>query len=110
MAIRKALLNRLRVNEEYAARFAAVFDTAEISVAQLGTAIAAFERQLIFTASPWDDYLAGDLSALSESQKRGALLFYGARNERVNCASCHSGDLFTDQRFYNLPGAAARTR
>ena len=46
--------------------------------------------------------LAGDLSALGASQKRGALLFYGERNERVNCASCHSGDLFTDQRFYNL--------
>lgn len=102
MVIRLILLERLRANQEYAQRFAAVFDSPTITMRRLAEAVAAFERQLIFTESPWDDYLAGDSDALSEGQKRGALLFFGALNRGVNCASCHSGDLFTDQAFHNL--------
>ena len=102
MVIRLSLLNRLRENPNYAARFAEVFDAPNITLRHLAEAVAAFERQLIFTASPWDDYLAGDSQALTETQKRGGLLFFGARNQAVDCAACHSGDLFTDQRFHNL--------
>ena len=102
MVIRLLLLERLRGNENYAQRFASVFDTPHITLRQLGEAIAAFENQLIFTASPWDDYVAGDSQALSAKQKRGALLFFGALNREVNCAACHSGDLFTDMDFHNL--------
>ena len=102
MVIRGALLGRLRENAEYAARFASVFGEDDITLRQLAEAIAAFERQLIFTAAPWDDYAAGDAAALDDAQKRGALLFFGALKQGVACASCHSGDLFTDQDFHNL--------
>ena len=102
MVIRLILLERLRANPAYAERFAAAFDSPTITLRRLAEAVAAFERQLIFTESPWDDYVAGEADALSEQQKRGALLFFGALNRGVNCASCHSGDLFTDQEFHNL--------
>ena len=102
MVIRLILLERLRANPAYVERFAAAFDSPTITLRRLAEAVAAFERQLIFTESPWDDYVAGDADALSEQQKRGALLFFGALNRGVNCASCHSGDLFTDQEFHNL--------
>ena len=102
MVIRLILLERLRANQEYTERFAAVFDSPTITIHRLAEAVAAFERQLIFTESPWDDYVEGDAAALSDSQKRGALLFFGALNRAVNCAACHSGDLFTDQEFHNL--------
>lgn len=102
MVIRLTLLQRLSNNAEYAARFADVFDSEEINLRQLAEAVAAFERQLIFTAAPWDDYVAGDEAALSQAQKRGALLFFGEMNAGINCAGCHSGDLFTDQQFHNL--------
>ena len=102
MVIRLFLLERLRGNDEYARRFADVFGEPDITLRQMGEAIAAFEQQLIFTASPWDDYVAGDYHALTERQKRGALLFFGALNREVNCAGCHSGDLFTDMGFHNL--------
>ena len=100
--IRLLLLERLRGNQEYRERFARAFDSPEITLRRLAEAVAAFERQLIFTESPWDDYVAGDADALSEQQKRGALLFFGALNRGVNCASCHSGELFTDMEFHNL--------
>lgn len=53
-----------------------------------------------FTAldSPFDRYLAGDHNALSNAQKRGAMLFYG----RASCSSCHSGALQTDLGFHNI--------
>ena len=102
MVVRSALLSRLRSQASYTERFKALFGKSDVSLRQLAEAVAAFERQLIFTASPWDDYIAGTVDALNEEQKRGALLFYGALNEGVNCAACHSGDLFTDQRFHNL--------
>ena len=102
MVIRAALINRLQGNEDYAGRFAAVFGDSTITLRQVGEAIAAFERQLIFTESPWDDYIAGDVGALSDSQKRGALVFYGALNDGVNCATCHRGELFTEEGFHNL--------
>ena len=102
MVIRQVLLQRLSDNPEYAARFADVFGSEKINLRQLAEAIAAFERQLIFTAAPWDDYVAGDETALSQAQKRGALLFFGEMTAGIQCAGCHSGDLFTDQRFHNL--------
>jgi cytochrome c peroxidase len=102
MVIRLLLLERLRGNEEYARRFANAFGAPQITIRQLGEAIAAFEQQLIFTESPWDDYVAGDSQALSDQQKRGALLFFGAAKPEVNCAACHSGELFTDLDFHNL--------
>lgn len=100
--IRLALVSRLQNNTNYADRFEDIFTTDDITPVQVVEAIAAFERQLIFTESPWDDYIAGDSTALSDEQKRGALLFYGVLNPGVNCSSCHSGDLLTDQGFYNL--------
>ena len=100
--IRAALLERLRAIPGYRSQFQEVFGSSQVSIQQVAAAIAAFQRQLIFTESPWDDYIAGDRAALSIAAKRGALLFYGARHPDLNCASCHSGDLFTDQNFHNL--------
>ena len=71
----------------------------ELDITHISEAIGAFMTEE-FTAlnSPFDRYLAGDNRALSESAKRGALLFYG----RANCASCHSGGLQTDLEFHNI--------
>jgi cytochrome c peroxidase len=72
---------------------------AEINVVQLAEAVGAFMTEA-FTAldAPFDRYLAGNHEALSDAQKRGALLFYG----RASCGSCHSGGLQTDFGFHNI--------
>lgn len=100
--IRTMLLKRIMAVPEYREQFAAVFGSDEITAVHLATALAAFERRFIFTDAAWDAYLAGDTSALTDRQKRGALLFYGELNPDVNCARCHSGDLFTDNDYHNL--------
>ncbi len=100
--IRENLARRLRDIPAYVTQFEAVFGSGEISPLQIAEAMAAFERQLIFTAAPWDDYIAGDNEALNEDEKRGALLFYGELNPQLNCVQCHSGNMFTDIQHYNL--------
>jgi cytochrome c peroxidase len=105
-AIRDKVLERLRAIPGYVQMFQDAFGEASpavsITVPRLAEALAAFERTLIFTKSSWDDYVAGDEQALSPQEKRGALLFYGQSKPAVNCAQCHSGDLFTDFDYHNL--------
>jgi cytochrome c peroxidase len=51
-------------------------------------AIAAYEiATFTFLDAPWDRYVAGEHTALSDEAKQGALLFYG----KANCGKCHSG-------------------
>ncbi len=78
----------------------------DIDIVDISNAMGAFMTEA-FTAlnSPFDQYLAGDNSAMSESAKRGALLFYG----RANCAACHSGNLQTDFGFHNIAGPQVGT-
>ena len=62
---------------------------APVTFDNLITAIAAFERTLIYGNSPFDRYVfGGDHAALSEQAKRGMQLF---SSPRAACGSCHSG-------------------
>ncbi|MDH3285527.1 MAG: cytochrome-c peroxidase [Acidobacteriota bacterium] len=95
------LAARLRANDEYADLFADAFDdvfTAEdITFVHAANAIAAFEASAWRADdSPFDRFLHGDRSAMSQAARRGMILFYG----RANCASCHSGSFQTDHRFH----------
>ena len=65
--------------------------------------IGEYERSQSFVDTPWKQYVEGDETALSDSAKNGALLFFNsAADGGANCASCHSGDFFTDEKFHNL--------
>jgi cytochrome c peroxidase len=48
--------------------------------------------------SAYDRYQRGEDDSLSASAKRGRLLFIG----KANCATCHSGEDFTSDRFENI--------
>lgn len=72
--------------------------------ANLGKAIAAYERTIAPGESRFDRYVgavvAGDASgqqALSSQEVNGLRLFLG----KGQCATCHNGPLLTDQHFHN---------
>jgi cytochrome c peroxidase len=65
--------------------------------ANFGKAIEAYERQLVDRSSPFDRYLAGDETALSDPALRGARLFVG----RAACNECHQGPVLADGKFHN---------
>jgi len=74
-----------------------------ITFAKVSEALAAYQRSQNFIFSPWQKYVTGSLSALDEQQKQGALLFYQVKKgAEQSCASCHSGDFFTDEAYHNL--------
>lgn len=60
------------------------------TLANVTKSIAAFERTIISMRSPYDRYRwGGDSSAISDSAKRGELLF--SSGERAGCFQCHGG-------------------
>ena len=65
-------------------------------------AIASYENSMNLTDNPWFRYIKGDINAITESQKRGAVLFYSAAPEGAGCFACHSGETFTNQGFFNV--------
>lgn len=72
-----------------------------ISYPLIADAIGSYIRSQVFVESPWKAYIEGDDSAISENEKKGALLFFNsARKGGANCASCHSGNFFTDESFH----------
>ena len=64
-----------------------------ISIETITKAIAAFQRSLISTNSPYDRFLEGDKAAMSASAQRGMELFF---SERLECFHCHAGFNFSD--------------
>jgi cytochrome c peroxidase len=64
----------------------------------IGKAIAAYERTIVSTESPFDRWRKGDKRAVSDSAKRGFDAFTG----KANCVKCHEGFNFTDNGFHNI--------
>ena len=79
------IVNKLNKNDEYVELFAKVFPEDKITFENIGKAIAAFERTLI-TPSDFDEYLAGEVTALTEKEKEGLKTFMDA-----GCITCHNG-------------------
>jgi len=72
-----------------------------ISYDLIADAIGEYERSQVFVNSPWKAYVQGNAKAISTQAKQGALLFFNNINEGgADCASCHTGDFFTDEGFH----------
>lgn len=94
-----ALIDPIRADPAYRARFAAVFpDIPEVSEATVSKAIAAYERTLVSGTAPFDRWAAGDAQAISPAAQRGFAVFAGPGN----CVTCHRGAMFTDGRFKDI--------
>jgi cytochrome c peroxidase len=99
--IRNELLRRLNANREYVRLFGQAFPQVargeSINFDHFGKAITEFEFTLIFADAPLDRFARGQHHAMTESQKRGALHFFG----KAGCVQCHavsgqSNEMFSD--------------
>ncbi|MEZ4888050.1 MAG: cytochrome c peroxidase [Chitinophagales bacterium] len=63
-----------------------------------GLAIAAYERTLLANEAPFQEWLKGNTNALTDAQKRGAVLFFG----KAQCNACHTGAALSSMAFYAL--------
>jgi cytochrome c peroxidase len=91
------LTRRIRAVPDYRERFARAYAGESISAVTIGRALASYVRTLRSGNSAVDRYSAGDRNALSREERAGRALFLG----RANCATCHAGPNFTDERFHN---------
>ncbi len=89
---------RLAQIPEYIKRFKEAFGTGLPQISDAWKAIAAFERTITQVDTPFDRYMKGDKSALSEKAKHGLELFQG----KANCIQCHNGPFITNEKYYNL--------
>ncbi|OZG69799.1 cytochrome C peroxidase [Hahella sp. CCB-MM4] len=69
----------------------------------ISVAIGEYERSMVFVNSAWQRYLQGDQNALSDEQKRGAILFFTrASDGGAGCGACHNGPTFSDGRHHTV--------
>ncbi len=88
---------KLRKIKGYQQQFREVFGS-DVNLQGIAEAIAAFERTVVSTNSPFDKYVLGDTKAMDEAAVRGIALFKG----KGRCLLCHNGPNFTDNQFHNL--------
>lgn len=92
------LVAALQQNPTYPLLFQAAFGTPTISAAHIAFALASYQRTLVPDDTPWDRHVAGQVGALTVSEKNGWQLF---QNEG-RCIACHWEPLFSDDQFHNL--------
>ncbi len=80
---------RLKSIEGYQALFEKAFGKNSISKDNATKAIAAYERTLITPNSPYDKYVKGNKSAMTDQQVKGMEKF-----AELGCGGCHSGPAF----------------
>jgi cytochrome c peroxidase len=99
--IREAVLARFQESRAYMDRFAKLFpeirDGQPLTYLHIARALAEFEFTLTFADAPIDRFARGERGAMSQAQKRGAILFFG----KAGCVSCHAvsgqaNEMFSD--------------
>jgi cytochrome c peroxidase len=89
---------RIRAIPEYVAMFKTALPAEQITIDAIAKAIATYERTMEPGIAPFDRWIAGEEGAISESAKRGFVLFNG----KGECFLCHSGWRFTNDSFHDI--------
>ncbi len=91
-------IHRLTQNDKYKKYFQEIFNSAPTKE-NLAIAIAAFERTLETSESPFDNWkFYDDSTAVNDAVKRGFVVF----NTKGKCVQCHFGSNFTTNEFRNI--------
>ena len=85
-------------HDTYIDLFADAFPGQPIDQERAGLAIAAYERTLLANQAPFQKWLRGRPHAMTDAQKRGALVFF----DKANCAQCHTGPALSSDTFHAL--------
>ncbi len=92
------IIKRLNRINTYKKLFANAFpNIKKIDTTTLGMTLASFERSLITPNTRFDNFIAGDKTALSLTEQQGFKLF-----KRAKCTLCHSGPMFSDYKPHVL--------
>ena len=98
--IRTVVLSKIRNTAGYLEPFRRAFgmkkvkNKNDITFAMVGQALSEYQTSLMFANAPIDRFARGRWDAMTNGQKRGALLFFG----KAGCTRCHdaSNQMFSD--------------
>lgn len=95
------VVDKLKGDPTYVKAFQEAFPPdGAITPENVGKAIASFERTILSGNSPYDRFMAGDTTALSEAAQRGMKVFKDEK--KGNCETCHASFNFTDENYNNI--------
>ncbi len=89
------VLNKLRNHAKYPAMFEKAFGTKEVTTARFLKALSQFELMCISANSKYDKYVRNEGVTLTNDELGGLQLF------KQKCATCHTGELFSDFSYRN---------
>jgi cytochrome c peroxidase len=94
--VRDDVIARINAVPSYQTQFKTVFGgpADEKNVTQ---ALATYMRTIVSRETPYDRFVNGDQTAMSDAAKRGWQTFQDAK-----CINCHKGVLFTDLSYHNV--------
>lgn len=84
------IIAKINKDKRYQAAYQKIYQSPKVEVWQLQNVLASYIRSLAQFNSDFDDYMRGNKSAMTETQKRGFNLFVG----KAQCAICHFLPLF----------------
>lgn len=102
---------RLNANPVYLRKFGEVFNRGKpfppggITIHMRRLALAEFQASLVSANAPLDRFARGQKHAMTDGQKRGALLFFG----KAGCVDCHrvagkANEMFSDFKAHRIGG------
>jgi len=89
-------VNAYNYKNLFDAAFSDIPETERYTKRTAAFALAAYNRTLLTNEAPWQDYLKGNLEAMSKQEKRGAIVFMDAGK----CIQCHTGPALKDRSFH----------
>jgi cytochrome c peroxidase len=89
------LIDELKAVPDYVRRFEEAFSDGQISTGNIARALAQFQRTLVSAGSRYDRYRRREGASLNTQELQGLQLV------QQRCASCHDGELFTDNKYHN---------
>lgn len=99
---RMVMDSALIYSTEYKNLFDVAFSNSPVydryTLVNAGLAIAAYERIVLSNQAPFQKWLKGDFDALSELEKKGAILFFGD----AGCGGCHNSPALNSMEFYGV--------
>ncbi|MGD8909537.1 MAG: cytochrome c peroxidase [Chromatiales bacterium] len=91
------VVERVLERSDYLPAFEAAFGRGvAITIDRIAESIAAYERTLITSDTPYDRFVRGDLGALTPAQLRGMHQF-----QRLGCVQCHFGPNFSGASLFD---------
>jgi cytochrome c peroxidase len=100
-SVQTSFIRLLRTDPVYHAMFPQAFpnEPDAYTIGNVVKALATFERTIVSADSPYDRFHRGDRNAISESARRGEILFF--LDGGPSCFRCHAGPSFSDSTFHN---------